>query len=358
MTGSGPGNLTPHEPEGAIATVTASTPRADVRSSTSQREDLITALLSLWYMGGLYIDAWVHIHTAKIESIFTPAHAVFYSGFLAISLWILQLVLDRHVEGRPYREAVPVGYEGAMIGMAVFAVSSGADLVWHTIFGFEKGLDALLSPTHLVLFTGVTLIITAPFRSAWARPEPDQRLSASWPLTIALTLATGLWSLDTGYLSTFRYALPAASGDPNEQALAVTRLLATGVLLVVPTLLLLRRWRPPFGVVTVLFAGVALPVGFLKSVAPVWPVLAGVLAGLCLDGLVHVLASSPNTRRAYRIAGTAAPAFLTLFHLAFAAIARHPLAWHFNVLAGAVILSALSGLALSVAMDPGTHSPS
>lgn len=310
-------------------------------------------------MGGLYIDAWVHSHTARIESIVTPAHAVFYSGFVAISLWILQLVIDRHVEGRPYREAVPVGYGGAIIGMAVFVVSSGADLVWHTIFGFERGLDALLSPTHLVLFTAVTSIITAPFRSAWARPEPEhERLSSFWPLTIALTLATGLWSLDTGYLSTFHHALPAGPSDPGEQALTIARLLVTGIVLVVPTLLLLRRWRPPFGVVTVLFAGVALPVGSLNDFAPVWPVVAGVLAGVCLDGLIQVLASSPNKRWAYRISGTAAPAFLTIFHLGFAAIARHPLAWHFNMLGGVVILSALSGLALSVAMDLGTHSPS
>ena len=43
---------------------------------------------------------------------------------------------------------------------------------WHTILGVETGLDALLSPTHLLLFIGMAAILTTPVRAAWLDPRP------------------------------------------------------------------------------------------------------------------------------------------------------------------------------------------
>ncbi len=39
---------------------------------------------------------------------------------------------------------------------------------WHIIFGIEQNVDALLSPTHLVLLIGALLILSSPFRAGWS----------------------------------------------------------------------------------------------------------------------------------------------------------------------------------------------
>ncbi len=47
---------------------------------------------------------------------------------------------------------VPVGYGWGFIGVIAFAAGGVADMVWHQIFGVEVDLEALLSPSHLLLF--------------------------------------------------------------------------------------------------------------------------------------------------------------------------------------------------------------
>jgi hypothetical protein len=42
------------------------------------------------------------------------------------------------------------------------------------LFGIEKGTDALLSPTHLMLALGVLLAASGPFRAAWLHPPSGQ----------------------------------------------------------------------------------------------------------------------------------------------------------------------------------------
>ena len=36
------------------------------------------------------------------------------------------------------------------------------DMFWHIIFGIEVSIDALLSPTHLLLLIGALLILSGP----------------------------------------------------------------------------------------------------------------------------------------------------------------------------------------------------
>jgi hypothetical protein len=48
--------------------------------------DWIMVALGGWLLGGLYVDGWAHNHLATtLESFFTPWHAAFYSGFMAVA---------------------------------------------------------------------------------------------------------------------------------------------------------------------------------------------------------------------------------------------------------------------------------
>ena len=45
--------------------------------------------LCLWYFSGLVLDGWAHTHGEVDASFFTPWHALFYSGFIAYSGFII-----------------------------------------------------------------------------------------------------------------------------------------------------------------------------------------------------------------------------------------------------------------------------
>src|SRR2546426_159920 len=113
---------------------------------TSVRFDWIMALVSIWWMGGLFVDAWAHSNVPQLETFFTPWHAVLYSGFLAVAATLVIKILSNRklaaagdmASGAPpslvtfisntgrgfrWREAVPAGYELSLLGVVIFAVS-------------------------------------------------------------------------------------------------------------------------------------------------------------------------------------------------------------------------------------------
>jgi hypothetical protein len=110
----------------------------------------LMALLSAWLVGGLFLDGWAHAHGKVDQSFFTPWRAVFYSGFVAVALAPFATLVRRRSQARTWRAAIPSGYGATLAGAAVFAAGGVGDLIWHTFFGIERGVEALLSPIHLV----------------------------------------------------------------------------------------------------------------------------------------------------------------------------------------------------------------
>ncbi len=159
------------------------------------RFDWAMVALMAWWVGAIFLDGWAHQHGKVDQSFFRAWHAVLYSGFLAVAalLW-MTIVLNTR---RGYRgwQAVPTGYEGALLGTALFAMGGAADLVWHTLFGIEANTAALLSPTHLVLAAGAVLAMAGPLGAAWRRPTPIAGLAAALPVRLSVTfiLSTGMF---------------------------------------------------------------------------------------------------------------------------------------------------------------------
>lgn len=252
------------------------------RPTASAWFHLVAVLLATWMVAGVFVDGWAHINLPSTEeTFFTPWHGMLYSGFAAVTAWVaLPLLQDR--EG-PVTSRIPVGYGLGMVGLAVFAVGGVSDAVWHTLFGIETGVDALLSPTHLLLLAGGLLILTSPVRAAeHSVAEPAPTLKTLLPAVIALTLTATI----AGFFFAYAWGLvdptpadpvPPAALDEHapghreaEQLVAfgiLSRMLATAVL-VGPLLYLAVRWRPPAGTVTILFAGVSAPLAVLAAGSP------------------------------------------------------------------------------------------
>ena len=170
------------EPSDTSMTVTGS-PSA----THSLRFDWVMAILSAVFVGGLFLDGWAHTHGRVDQSFFTPWHAVFYAGYAVTASAVVASLLRNHARGCPWQRALPVGYGLSVLGALIFAVGGVTDLIWHTIFGIEAGVEALLSPTHLVLALGLGLIASGPVRAAWRRPGPVVGWAAQGPMLLALT---------------------------------------------------------------------------------------------------------------------------------------------------------------------------
>lgn len=171
-----------------------------VPPTASERFDRTMVLLCGWLILGLYIDGWAHRHY-PIETFFTPWHALLYSALLAVASLALVTLYRNRSQGYPWRSTMPVGYGLSLVGLLIFVVGGVGDLLWHELFGFEHDLEALLSPSHLVLALSGALMVAGPFRSAWHRLDVQSHpsLGTQWPMLVSMTLLLSLFTFFTQF---------------------------------------------------------------------------------------------------------------------------------------------------------------
>lgn len=349
----------------ALAAATA-IPAPPPRAHTSIRDDLVTTGLGAWMVLGLFIDGWAHLDRPGLETFFTPWHAVLYSGFAGGAVWMALLAAGNRRRGLSWRGSLPVGYAAAAAGVVLFGAGGVGDMLWHVALGVETGIDALLSPTHLLLLSGGALVLTAALRSGWARPVTTgrPRLHEELPAVLSLTLVTALAAFFLLYVSVF--TTPAAStavtripeGAPGHEAAelpAVAGLagyLVTTTVLVVPLLLLQRAGRRPRGAITILVSTVALlsagTVGLTRYAltAAVAVSLAAVVGEVAAARIERSKLSAAVRLAAF---GAALPTLLWPAQLVAVAITES-VRWPVELWSGVVLLSALAAAALGIAI--------
>ena len=328
------------------------------RSLGSLRLDWVVTILSLWMIGGIHLDAWAH-HQFDVETFFTPWHGVLYSGFLALAA-VLAGTLARNLrKGYAWRRAVPAGYELALLGVAIFMGGGVGDMLWHTLFGIEVNIEALLSPTHLMLALGGALIITGPIRAAWARAESGWK--ALLPALLSLALLLSVLTFFTSYANPLSDAALAQGQRPNTddewfltQGVGVAGILIQAALMMGVILLAVRRWarpegRLPFGSLTVMLT---LSTLLTVSVHEDWRLAPiGVLTGVAADLLQTWL--KPTTARpgAFRWFAFVVP--IIFYALYFATLAlTGGMWWTIHVWAGAMVMAGIVGWPLSYTFVP------
>jgi hypothetical protein len=328
------------------------------RTHATRRTDVVMTLVSVWFVLGLFLDAYAHANFPELESFFTPWHAVFYSGFAATAAWVLWTVRGQVRDGRRGLAAVPLGYGMTVVALPAFALFGAADMAWHELLGIETTTDIFFSPSHLGLISSMIVILTSPLRSAWSEPEvgraPSLRAVAPAVGTLAFAGALVLLFLTYGNALLYR---PAAIVDgfsdvgSGAQTLAV-RMLVTNLVLLAPLLLLARRWHVPAGAATLTYTAAAVLSAMLTGLRNL-PVLgAMVLAGLAVDLLAHRLRPTAARRTAFWLFGLLAPLVTWVFYLAAAIgwAGRFP-----QVAAlwtGAPVVAALIGWLLAALMLP------
>ena len=66
------------------------------RPVSSLRFDLVMGLLSMVFVGGIYLDGWAHAHGLVDRTFFTPWHAVLYTGYLVNALVLVVTLVLNH----------------------------------------------------------------------------------------------------------------------------------------------------------------------------------------------------------------------------------------------------------------------
>lgn len=376
--------------------------------------DRVFIALATWLMVGFGLDLWAHHHVATLETFFTPWHAVLYSGFLTIAALLVAALLRNRLSGAAWNRALPKGYELSLVGVGLFAAGGLGDAIWHQLFGIERGLEAALSPSHLVLFFSAGLIVSGPLRAAWARGESrlpgeaatlqkkeEKVMGGHPPIPPAgglgplhppdtgegkfvgedsrrppagglrpLHLRSGRWETMLPMLLSLAYILAILTtvtmyANPFSEPRAAfghgARSVSTGQALGLASILLTTGII--MGMLLLVVRHWSLPMGSLSLILAVGTALANVAtdehlmilvlaaAGLVADVLVRLLKPSPARPGAFRLFAAAVPA--VLFAVYFVALmGTDGITWSVALWSGSIATAAIVGWLMSYLLMP------
>ena len=323
--------------------------------------DWTVAILSGWFVGGLFLDGWAHRHVPELESFFTPWHAVFYTGFLAVAGFLMAMLMRNHAKGYPWQHAMPPGYELAVLGVLIFMAGGVGDMIWHELFGVESNVEALLSPTHLLLAAGMTLIISGPLCAGWRRITDQNHPEPGWiallPQLLSLTLVWSTWSFLTQFAHPLVDTWAAAGYRPSnsrggtflQTSLGIASFLLQTGLMMGLVLCTVRRWTLPLGSLALMFGLNATLLSFMQDHYRLIP--ASALAGLVADLLTRWLKPSMERAGSLRLFALTVPmAYYVLYYVTL--MVTQGIGWSVHIWTGTIVLSGIVGLLLSYLLIP------
>lgn len=195
------------------------------------------------------------------ESFFTPPHALLYAGIgiLSISSIMGCVILMKYIELK--RSGMTISFKLLIIGSALSIISGPSDFIWHETFG----VDGFLSPTHLMLITGM-LINTSAVAIGLVRLNSVVKTGTLFKLgrIFFVPAMIALWLNLISYV--YIFALPISNGElfnfnlnPIAESLIALVLLP---LINSALFLFILRSTHTLGIASVIAAGVILLTAF------------------------------------------------------------------------------------------------
>jgi len=325
-------------------------PPATAGPGRATRRDEWTILASAGVLlVGLFLDGWSHANQeGTLESFLTPAHTMVFVGFVLCALAVAAVVAARRGPGTSVLATTPPAWRQAAVAVAAFGLAFLGDGLWHTVFGIESDIDALLSPTHLVLAGSMVVLFSTPLRSfdRHAAEQPSDHAEPGWIVAAAVSATTLVVAFFLLYAWTIQFglgtaatvdALTALGGDVAELGEItglVGTLVVTGVLVGGATALL-RRGTPPRGALAMLLVTVPAAMSAIREFSAAGTLWTFVVAAVVVELMVH----RPGRRTAPRtVAATWAVVCWTGYWVAVATSAR--LGWEPELYVGQVVSAA------------------
>jgi hypothetical protein len=302
-------------------------------------------VLCTWLMAGAYLDSWAHRHLARLETFFTPWHAVLYSGMFAILIFLAVSALRNQARGASPGQVLPAGYGLSLVGCVLFGVGGVIDMFWHLRFGIEVSLAALISPPHLLLMLALGLIVTGPLRAAWRRPGSRAPFAAVISASLLLSTFTFFDQFDQPLVNAWALTHSAvASTNSYLQELGILGIMVQTALLTGVVLYLLSRFTLPFGSITLLAGLNGALLGSLEQHFDLIPV--AIIGGLLADLVMLWLRPGPHRVVALRLASFLGPVGVSSLYLLFLQITGG-IGWPVTLWLGSILVSGGIGVLLS-----------
>jgi hypothetical protein len=320
---------------------------------TARRFDWVATLLAALFTGGLYLDGWAHTHGRVDDTFLTPWHAVLYAGFLAFALLLIGRAAWGFRRAGGWRGAMPPGYGLGLIGVACWLVGGPFDALWHSIFGFEVSVEALMSPAHALLAVGACLMTAGPLRAGLRRAPGRWRDELPLVLSMAFVVSNLTFFTQIAHPASNLWATRYAPRSVDGLELGITGLLLTAVILTAPILLLVRWSRLPGGGTTIVIGLTTVAMGFLFDRGP-YPhaaVLAMIVGAVLADVLRVVLRPCAAKPRAFRVFAVGQPMLLYATYFVVMG-ATSGLTWSPHLWLGVVVFAGLIGWLMSYVLLP------
>lgn len=325
-------------------------------SASEVRFDILVSVFSLWMIIGLYVDGWAHNHGFVDTSFFTPWHALLYSGFFAVSGCIGAAAISKKLSGSAWNAILLPEYMYALLGMALFFIGGFSDMLWHILFGIERGIEALLSPTHLLLASGGSLIVTAPLRRAWNRLTSPVGLWGWFPVLVSAGIFLSVLTFFTVFfhpvgLPTADAPAPSLSNFLSVQSLGIGSIILQSSVLTGLFLLLARRWTLPAGSFTLLISLNTIGMAILSHENLYQFVPAALLTGIGADVLYRWLRPAAKNLTRIRLFAFLLPCLFYALYFA-ALLATTGIWWTIHLWAGSIVIAGIAGYLSSLLIYP------
>jgi hypothetical protein len=316
--------------------------------------DLAFAIVTMLAVVGLWLDIWSHSTYGADQSIFSEYHLLFYSATVMSGFLLVYAGVTNLLAGHRWPDALPIGYGASLAGIILFALDGAVDLTSHTIWGFETGLEALTSPTHLGLFAAIFVFASGPIRAEANRQRTGESMTVARFAPLVLSVVATLCAITFPFFNSLplvgRPSALQAARNPQADVLGVLGLLLeTGIMMGV-LLWIVERIKLPPGSITVIFGLYCLLTMLATRIPiflPIW-----LIAGVLSDVAMVVLKPSCGETWRFRAFGAVIPVVMwSVYYVFFIVTGIGGGVWFTGyVWTGSIVEGALLGYLLAVLM--------
>jgi hypothetical protein len=333
------------------------TPRASDYAPVDNVFHWLAVVFSGMWVVGAYIDMYAHVRlTDELDTFFTPWHAPVFFGFGCTGALLLVTAFRNHQRGYPWSRSLPRAYFLSLLGIVGFWLAGAIDAAWHTMFGFEKDFDAVISPPHILLQFSATMTGVGPLRTIWGQADNPLRIPRGaivFLSTYALLVFNNIFDYVNPFvfpwgMKSFVAGHPIGADIAQRLGFASMLLFVVGAMWIV--LMSIRYWRPPFGTFCLILSAAIAAVACAYGRG--FPfILDGAIAGLVADILYRSFLPGRNPTLRLRLFGFIVP--VTLYGAyAVTILVLDETTWSIHMWGGVTVISGLIGVLLTFLVTP------
>jgi hypothetical protein len=316
--------------------------------------DWIYTLLGVLAIVGIWLDVWSHTSFGPDQTVFNEYHLLFYTSVAMQGALLFYTLVMNMRAGYGWQNALPLGYGLSFLATLTFGAAGGLDLIGHALFGFETGFEALISPSHNLLFASIFIISVAPVRAALFRRKADKKLSwrAFLPLTLAVpsllsTISFPLLSYTIIGGSSWAVQAARTSSDQQGYSLGIMGMFIQTAATLAILLWVIRTLRLPLGGLTAIMVVYSLQT--VVASRSIHTIILWALIGVAFDIAYQIIKPHASDPLRFRVFGFVAPLIMWLLYYGYLIVTNFGggIWYTYYVWLGSIVQAGVVGLAIA-----------